>query len=64
MDLRRIDHVVFTVRDIDGTCDSYEQVLGMHAGRPQATDRSIPIFVTELAHHRCSDLSQANCQSQ
>ncbi len=29
MQLQRIDHVVFTVRDIDRTCDFYTRVLGM-----------------------------------
>jgi catechol 2,3-dioxygenase-like lactoylglutathione lyase family enzyme len=29
MQVHRIDHVVFTVRDIDRTCDFYARVLGM-----------------------------------
>jgi len=29
MQLQRIDHVVFTVRDIDRACDFYGRVLGM-----------------------------------
>ena len=29
MDLDRIDHVVFTVRDIEATCDFYVRALGM-----------------------------------
>src|SRR5919199_2116372 len=29
MQLQRIDHVVFTVRHIDRTCDFYARVLGM-----------------------------------
>lgn len=31
MELDRIDHVVFTVRDIATTCDFYGRVLGMEA---------------------------------
>jgi catechol 2,3-dioxygenase-like lactoylglutathione lyase family enzyme len=29
MHLQRIDHVVFTVQDIDATCDFYARALGM-----------------------------------
>ena len=29
MQLQRIDHVVFTVRDIDRACDFYARILGM-----------------------------------
>lgn len=31
MDLQRIDHVVFTVSDIEVTCSFYRHVLGMEA---------------------------------
>lgn len=31
MDIDRIDHIVFTVRDIEATCEFYTHVLGMKA---------------------------------
>jgi catechol 2,3-dioxygenase-like lactoylglutathione lyase family enzyme len=31
MDIDRIDHVVFTVRDIEATCDFYARALGVAA---------------------------------
>jgi catechol 2,3-dioxygenase-like lactoylglutathione lyase family enzyme len=31
MQIERIDHIVFTVRDIEATCEFYERVLGMEA---------------------------------
>jgi catechol 2,3-dioxygenase-like lactoylglutathione lyase family enzyme len=38
MRLERIDHVVFTVRDINTTCDFYSRALGRAIERSSSRD--------------------------
>ena|SRR5947209_3081053 len=51
MQLQRIDHVVFTVRDIDHTCDFYARVLGMEVVTFAAGRKALQVGQSRINLH-------------
>lgn len=52
MQLKRLDHLVLTVKDIEQTCDFYQQVLGMKVVTFGANRRALTFGAQKINLHQ------------